>query len=256
MLSAIVITKNEEQMIGDCLKSLKFADEKILIDTGNTDKTNVIATKLGWKIFTSHGTNFSDFRNDGLSHAKGEWILYLDADERLTPESISEVQKTITDFVPDTGVFALPRTNYYLGKNLKYGGWGDEYIIRLFKRTHLSGWKNPLHEEPVFTGAVKKLTQPFIHISHRDLTSMLKKTIQYTDYEAQLRFNSGHPHMTWWRFFRVMFTEFYHRFVQLSAWKDGTVGVIEGLYQVFNMFIIYARLWELQVTHAKKSSHH
>jgi len=84
---------------------------------------------------------------------------------------------------------------------------------------------------------------------------MLGKTIQYTDYEAKLRFQSGHPPVTWWRFFRVMFTEFWHRFVSLSAAKDGRVGIIEGMFQVFNMFVIYARLWEMQVTHAQKSSH-
>lgn len=243
-------------MIADCLKSLEFADEKILVDTGNTDSTNSIAEKMGWKVYKSQGKNFSEFRNDGLKQSHGDWILYLDADERLTSDSISEIKSLVkTPGDADVGAFALPRTNYYLGKNLLHGGWGNEYIVRLFKKTHLSAWKNPLHEEPVFSGSLKKLTHPFIHISHRDLTSMLGKTIQYTDYEAKLRFQSGHPPVTWWRFFRVMFTEFWHRFVSLSAAKDGRVGIIEGMFQVFNMFVIYARLWEMQVTHAQKSSH-
>lgn len=251
MLTAIVITLNEEKMIGDCLKSLQFADEIIVLDTGNTDRTNEIANGYKAKIIKYSGSpNYSAWRNFATKEAKGDWLLYVDSDERVTPELESEILKAVSG----TGLnsaYAIPRRNIYLGKELKYGGWGGDYVIRLIKKSALIKWVNPLHEQPEFRGSLSKLNSKFIHISHRDLTSMIQKTLVFTKHEAQLRFDSGHPEMTWWRFFRVMATEFWIRFVKLSAWKDGTVGVIDGIFQVFNTFIIYARLWEMQ--HAKST---
>lgn len=251
MLTAIVITLNEEKMIGDCLKSLQFADEIIVVDTGNTDKTNAIAKKYKSKIIKYSGPrDYSAYRNCATKEARGDWLLYVDSDERVTPELESEIKKTISG----TGLypaFAIPRRNIYLGKELKHGGWGGDYVTRLIKKSALIKWINPLHEQPEFKGDLSKLNSKLIHISHRDLTSMLQKTLVFTKHEARLRFESGHPKMTWWRFLRVMATEFWFRFITLSAWKDGTVGVIDGIFQVFNTFIIYARLWEMQ--HAKSS---
>lgn len=246
MLSAIVITKNEEAMIGDCLKSLQFANEIIVVDTGNTDKTNEIAKKFKAKIAKSSGSDYSQFRNDGAKAAKGDWILYVDADERVSPELKREIQDILHEAPSEAGVFALPRKNYYLGKLLVHGGWGSDYVIRLFRKKSLARWVGALHEQPEYKGELIKLGHFLIHHSHRGLYSMTEKTLSFTGYEAELRLENGHPPMSWWRFFRVMFTEFWLRFVKLGAWKDGTEGIIDGLFQVYNSFIIYARLWELQ----------
>ena len=129
---------------------------------------------------------------------------------------------------------------------MHHGGWGNDYVIRLFLKKNLTEWKNPLHEEPVFTGELGKLQNSLVHFSHRDLSSMLEKTLGFTNYEAQLRYEANHPRVIWWRFLRVMLTEFWLRFVKLSAWRDRIEGVIDGMFQVFNSFIIYARLWEIQ----------
>jgi (heptosyl)LPS beta-1,4-glucosyltransferase len=245
MLSAIVITKNEEQMITGCLESLSFADEIIVVDSGSTDSTNALAKKTGAKIFKSTGVNYSQFRETGMTAASGDWLLYVDADERVSPELQNEIIATISGSPSDL-VFALPRTNIYLGKQMNHGGWGGDSVIRLFHRTALSGWQGVLHEQPVYRGNLKKLSHSLIHHSHRDLESMTDKTLVFTKYEAKLRFDAHHPKMTWWRFFRVMFTEFWHRFISLVAWRDGPRGIIDGLFQVYNTFIIYALLWEMQ----------
>ena len=245
MLSAIIITKNEEKIIGDCLISLKFSDEIIVVDTGNIDKTNEIATSHKAKIIKSVGKDYSQFRNDGLKAAKGDWILYVDADERTTPLLKNEIEHIISSYETKSA-YAIPRQNIYLGKQMHYGGWGNDYVVRLFLKKNLTEWKNPLHEEPVFAGELEKLQNYLVHFSHRDLSSMLEKTLSFTNYEAQLRYEANHPLVVWWRFLRVMLTEFWLRFVKLSAWRDGTEGVIDGIFQVFNSFIIYARLWEIQ----------
>ncbi len=246
MLTGIVITKNEEKMIGDCLDSMSFCDELLVIDNGNTDRTNAIAKSKKARVIVSHGTDYSQIRNDGLKAARGDWVLYVDADERVLPALQSDIHSVISSPSQNFSAYKISRSNIFLGRKMNYGGWGGEYIIRLFKKSDLQAWENPLHEQPKFSGQLGTINSHLLHYSHRDLSSMLEKTIEFTLYEAKLRFDMGHPQMTWWRFFRVMFTEFWLRFVKLSAWRDGTEGVIDGLFQVFNTFIIYARLWEMQ----------
>lgn len=250
-LSGIVITKNEEQMIRDCLISLSFVDELIVVDTGNTDRTNEIAEELGARVVKSTGNDYSKFRNDGLAESTGNWILCVDADERVTPLLRNEIIDTLDKTSEKVSAYDLPRNNIFLGKVMSHGGWGGDFVTRLFKRSELKGWHNALHEQPEYSGKLGKLANSLIHFSHRDLSSMLDKTLFFTSFESKLRFDSRHPAIVTWRFVRVMLSEFYLRFVKLSAWKDGTEGVIDGMFQVFNTFIIYARLWEMQLQNEK-----
>jgi (heptosyl)LPS beta-1,4-glucosyltransferase len=248
MLSIVVIAKNEERMIKDCLLSAQFADELIVVDSGSTDKTLEISKSLGAKVISIKGQDYSEFRNMGLKSARGEWIFYLDADERISPLLRQEILQIASSKPTNFFTYAVPRKNMYLGKSMSHGGWGNDYVIRFFFREYLHHWKNPLHEEPVYEGKLDFLKHELIHFSHRDLSSMLDKTLGFTAYEADLRFNAGHPPVVWWRLFRVMLTEFWHRFIRLSAWRDGPEGIIDGLFQVYNMFVIYARLWEMQIS--------
>ena len=245
-LSAIVITRNEEIMVGECLLSLKdLADEIIVVDTGNTDSTNEIAKSFGAKIVTTSGQDYSHFRNTGLQAAKGDWVLYVDADERVTPLLKKEIEQIISS-IASNSVFQIPRKNIYLGQEMHFGGWGHDKVIRLFPKSALTKYQGQLHEQPVYSGELKTTNNELIHYSHRDLSSMLDKTLVFTQYEAQLRLAASHPAVVWWRFLRVMATEFWLRFVKLSAWRDGMEGIIDGIFQIFNSFVIYARLWELQ----------
>jgi len=244
MLTSIVITKNEEQMIEDCLLSLKFCDEILVVDTGNTDKTNEIAKNCKAKIVSSSGKDYAKFRNDGLAAAKGDWVLYIDADERVTPLLRNEIKyKTKLEAA---SAYAIPRQNIYLGKEMCYGGWSNDYVIRLFQKNKLKKWVHPLHEEPEYEGALEKLENKIVHMSHRDLISMLNKTLEFTSFESRLRLAANHPSIVAWRIVRIMCSEFWLRFIKLSAWRDGVEGIIDGMFQVFNSFVIYARLWEMQ----------
>ena len=248
MLSAIVITLNEETMIGDCLLSVKFADEIIVVDSGNTDNTNRIAKINGAKIVRSiPGGGYSQYRNDGLKAAKGDWILYVDADERVTPLLKQEIAQTISS-ISKYSAYEIPRRNFYLGHEMFFGGWGNDKVIRLFKRDKLHQYTNTLHEQPEVDGEIGLLKNSLIHFSHRDLESMLDKTLLFTGFESELRLKANHLPVVSWRLIRVMATEFWHRFISLQAWRDGTEGIIDGMFQAFNMFIIYARLWEAQIT--------
>ena len=142
MLTTIVITKNEQEMIGDCLQSLQFADEIIVIDNGSTDSTNHIAQKMGAKIIKSQSTSFSGARNDGLAAAMGDWILYVDADERVSPELQLEIKSIMAD-KSSPAAYDIPRRNFYLGREMHYGGWGNDSVIRLFQKKNLGNCKLP-----------------------------------------------------------------------------------------------------------------
>lgn len=245
-LSIIIIAKNEEEIIGDCLKSAKWADEIVLVDSGSSDKTPQIAQKYGAKIISlpSKKLEFAKWRNAGLKAAKGDWVFYLDADERVTPELQKEIEKAIGDTKYVT--YAIPRRNYYLGREMHYGGAWPDYVKRLYQKNKLKRWVGKLHEEPVFEGKMGRLKNPLIHITHRDLTSMLTKTIAWTKIEAELLYRAEHPPVVWWRFFRMMATKFFERIIKLNGWRDGTEGWINAIFETFNTFIIYARLWERQ----------
>jgi len=250
-LSIIIITKDEEKMIGDCLESIKWADEIVLVDSGSTDKTVEIAKKYGAKIttFLSKTPNYAEWRNKGLQETKGDWVFYLDADERVTPHLKEEIKSSIINHQPSIIAYAIPRCNFYLGRKMHYGGAWPDYVKRLFKKDKLKGWEGRLHEEPTFSGGegeLGHLKEPMIHLTHRDLSSMVEKTRKWSKIEAELLYRAGHPPVTWWRILRIMLTEFWQRGVKLQGWRDGTVGWIEIIFQMFSRFITYARLWEMQ----------
>ena len=130
MISAVIITKNEEKMLPDCLKSLSWVDEIVVIDTGNTDSTNEIARKHKAKVVKYDGpANFSGWRNRGLTEAAGEWILYIDADERIPEELKNEIQRIIVE--TNLSAFSIPRRNNLLGHNMKHGGWWPDRPVSL-----------------------------------------------------------------------------------------------------------------------------
>lgn len=241
-LSAIVLTKNEERQIEGCLESVcQLADEIVVVDSGSTDKTLEIVRKYTNKIYTDKSDDFSAKRNLGLEKAGGEWILYIDADERVTPELQKEIAETAKS--GEDVAYFIPRKNFYLGN---YEWPYIEKIERLFKKEKLANWKGKLHESPIIVGSVGELKNHLVHYTHRDLSSMVKKTIEWSKIEAELRFEAGHPPVNWWRFPRVMLTAFWDSYIKQGGWKVGTVGIVESLYQAFSIFVTYARLWELQ----------
>lgn len=245
LLSSIIIAKNEEEMIADCIDSLSFCDEIVLIDNNSTDRTVEIAKHLGARIIKGETDDFSELRNTGLKNAKGKWILYVDADERVTEALKQEIIEKIHEKNPLFNAYSVRRKNFYLGNF----AWPEvEEIVRLFKKTDLEGWFGKLHESPRFSGVSGKLEEYLNHYTHRNLTYMVSKTNKWSEIEATLRFDAHHPKMSWWRFPRVMATAFFTSYVKQKGYKVGTAGLIESMFQAYSMFITYAKLWEKQQT--------
>jgi len=249
-ISIVILAGNEEAMIGDCLKSCRWADQIILVAANSTDNTVKIAKKIvpAIKIIQTtdeYNKNFSKWRNLGFRVSHTDWILYVDADERLTAPLIREIKTIINDKQPLLW-YVIPRANHYLGQRVKHGGSYPDYVKRLFQTQKLQGWQGDLHEEPIIKGKPGYLKSDLLHYTHRDLSSMLQKTNAWTDMEAEALFKDNHPPIVWWRILRMMATKFFQRLIKQSMWKDGSVGWISVIFETFNTFIIYAKLWQLQ----------
>jgi len=249
-ISIIILAGNEESMITDCLKSCKWVEEIILVAANSTDNTVSLAQKtfpkiLVTKTFDEYNKNFSKWRNLGYKSATKKWVLYIDADERITPKLKTEIINTIKSKI-NISYYAIPRANFFLGQRVKYGQTYPDYVKRLFLKEKFNGYKGVLHEQPIISGEMGYLKHDILHYTHRDLASMVNKTLVWTDIEAQALFKSGHPPVVWWRFIRMILTKLYERIVKQKMWKDGQVGWISAIFESYNTFLIYARLWELQ----------
>lgn len=247
-ISAVVLVRNEEEVIIDCLESVKWTDEIMIVDHQSAGKTLEIIKKAEKAkiVKAPEETTFADRRNLGAKTATGKWLLYVDADERVTPVLKEEIKKIITD-PGGFSAFAIPRRNIRLTKELKHGGWWPDYVLRLIKKDKLITWEGELHEQPKIDGEVGKLKEAFVHFSHRgSFENKLQNTINWSKIEAQRMFNANHPPMTIPRFLSAMWREFYYRMIKHQAFRDGTEGIMEAFYQVFSVFISYARLWEIQ----------
>ena len=258
-ISAIIIARNEEKMLEDCLRSVSWADERILVDTGSTDKTAELAKRLGARVVETKDGDFSKWRNLGAKEATGDWLLYVDADERVTPELRAEIVSTINSqqsTISNYTAHAIPRRNFLLGHEMHWGGWWPDYVLRLIRKDALIQWEGKLHEQPKIKGEVGKLKNPLIHITHRSLSEMVEKTNNWSEIEAQLLFKSHHPKMTWWRFFSVAFREFWYRGILNLGFLDGPVGIIEIIYQMYSRMITYAKLWEMQINNKPLTINH
>jgi glycosyltransferase involved in cell wall biosynthesis len=241
LLSVIVIARNEESRIARCLASASWADEKIVIDNGSTDETSREAKKCGAAVFEEKNHDFSKIRELGAKRAAGEWLLYIDADETVTPGLRDEILAVIGSKTA-TNAFFVPRQNYYLGEL-----WPtQDGMVRLIRKNALVKWEGALHEHAVVKGETGTLRNYFIHSTHRTLEEMVQKTNEWSVVEAKLRFEHHHPSISWWRLLRVMLTAFMHSYITEGGWKIGGVGWIESVYQAFSMFITYAKLWEMQ----------
>lgn len=245
MLSIIILTHNEEDVIGKCLKSLgDLGNEVIVVDSDSTDATQEIAKKHNAKIVEHTFVDFSAQRNFALEHARGDFVLYIDADEQITPDFIQEVKTAVDEYMPESevGGWYIRRKTYYFGKN-----WGfTDSVQRLFLKKNLLRWDGVVHETSKIEGKFGVINAPILHFTHRNLSQMIEKTNKWSNYEAELRFRAHHPEMSFWRFVRVMITGFARSYFKEKGWKNGTRGMVESMYQAFSMFITYAKLWELQ----------
>lgn len=242
--TAIVLSKNEESMISACIDCLQWCNQIIVVDDGSTDETPLIAESKGAQVINFKHKSFARRREEGLKRAKTDWIIYVDSDERVTPTLAKEIM--VNAETGEAAALRLRRSNIYFGQALKNGGWGDDYVTRVFKKDALSGWKGDIHESPVFSGLETTLKTSLVHLTHRDTISGLYKTASWTPMEAEALFNANISPVTFWTLMRKGGMEFIRRIVFKKGYKDGSVGLIEASIQAINRVLVYIQVWELQ----------
>lgn len=243
-ISALILARNEEEMIKDCLSQLSFVDEIVVLDQGSRDKTLEIVKKYTKKIFTTTNDSFAKNREILATHANGKWLLYIDADERLDEQVIREIKKAVSQ--DQYQAFYFPRKNIVLGKWLRHGGWSPDYVPKLFRKSALTGWRGQVHESPQVSGKFSYFNYPLTHLTARSLSSMLGKTIKWAKVEANLAYEADHPKVTMLKVIWASAKEFFRRYFIKLGLLDGFIGFVEALYQALHQAAVLVYLWELQ----------
>ncbi len=244
-ITVIIPTRDDGDVIADAIRSVKtIAEEVLVVDANNDNKTHDIAVKLGARVIKHHFKDFSDQRNYAILNATTPWVFYLDSDERATPEFCSEIQEVVARYDEESNIggFFINRKTFYFGHDWHF----EDRVQRLFYRKKFIEWKGKVHETPHIKGEYGVIASPVLHFTHRNLSQMVRKTNEWSEYEAKLRFESSHPPIVAWRFIRVMTSEFVNSYIKNKGYKNGTYGLIEAIYQAFSIFITYAKLWEMQ----------
>ena len=168
-ITGIVLTYNSQQTLESALKSIGFCREIIVVDQESTDQTRTIARQHGAKVIEGGEPSFAKRRNLGLHAATQSWLFYLDSDEVVTPSLAQEIKQVVESH--RDGVYLIKRRNFFLGREMY-----QDRVERLFARDRLHGWAGVVHEHPLIEGERLSITQPLIHRTHTDITSMLAKT--------------------------------------------------------------------------------
>ena len=215
-LSVILITKNEEADLPACLESVAFADETIIVDNGSTDRTREIAEQFGSKFYTEEWHGFGPQKNIALSKAECDWVFSIDADE-VVPEKLAvEIKRTIEN--PDFDGYDIPRKTTFCGKKVRFGDWGGDKVLRLFKNGKGEFTNDQLHERVVVDGEPGKLKHAMIHHSVSSIKDAKDKMVSYAQISAIGRQGSSFKAITrgGWTFFRS--------YILLFGWLDGWTG--------------------------------
>lgn len=248
LISAVINVRNEAENLRKCLKSIKnFADEIIVVDMHSTDGSDRIAAEFGASVYSYRWTKVVEpARNFALSKATGKWIILLDPDEYLNKTLKAEL-KNITRR-SDVDWVKIPRKNIVFGKWLRHSRSWPDYLIRFFRKNHVT-WSKKIHSQPVTKGNgltildTEKLA--IRHHNYENVTQFVTRAIRYSSVQADELKNDGYKLKTS-DFILKPIQEFNSRFFAAEGYKDGIHGLIFSLLQTFAIALIYIRLWEKQ----------
>ncbi|HAT39498.1 glycosyltransferase family 2 protein [Polynucleobacter necessarius] len=244
-LSVILITRNEEVNLDDCLASLEgIAQQIVVVDTNSSDRTLEIAQKHGALVSQpSDWSGFGPQKNRALDLATGEWVLSLDADERLTPALKSEILTAIHHSA-NINCFAIPRLSWYCGRFIRHSGWSPDYVDRLFKRGTARFSDDLVHERLIPAGQVAKLENPMLHYSFMNYSQVLQKLDRYSTASAEQAFAKGKTSSPLkavlhgaWAFFRT--------YILRSGFLDGPQGFALAISNGQGTYYRYIKVWHL-----------
>ena len=244
-LSAIVITKNEEANLERCLRSVDWADEIIVVDSGSTDRTVEIARSFSAKVFIPEWKGFGPAKQYALEQASGDWILSIDADEEVSFTLRGEVVELLKK-EPDCGGYYIPRKTQFLGKWILHSGWYPDYVLRLFKKS--TGRFTPalVHEKVEVEAATGRLNNPLLHYSYPTLEDYVRKLDQYSTLGATELFQTGKRCTTYCLIIKPVLS-FFRKLIFQKGWRDGWEGFLIASLTSAGTLLKYAKLRSLYI---------
>lgn len=254
MLSAVVLTLNEQKHLPDCLASLRWADETVVFDSFSADRTEQIAREHGARFIQHAFANYAAQRNAALDAVQADWIFFVDADERIPPPLAAEIQDLtgLGQPVRSEVGWWVPRHNYLFGKLTLHAGWYPDYQLRLLRRGRARyDPERHVHELVRLDGTEGYLQNPLIHLNYETVDEFIKKQHGYARYDAGILYAEGNrarPH----NFILQPIRQFYWREVTLGGWRDGWHGLRLSLLMARFQFVVYRYLREME--RAEKSS--
>jgi glycosyltransferase involved in cell wall biosynthesis len=244
LISVNIICKNEEENLEDCISSVLWADEIIVVDGESTDKSVDIARKYTNNIYINKWEGFAKQRSYALGKSTKDWVLVLDADERCSPELKEEIISILDSNNIVFNGFRVPRKNYFLGKWIKHGGWYPGYQYRFFNRNFTTITDRLVHEGYVIDGQIGTLKSDILHYTVQSVFDFMKRVNKYSSLQAEeksirktVKFND-----LLLRPVAAFFVQFFIR----GGFKDGIHGLMVTNFDVITNMLTYMKIWELQ----------
>jgi len=242
-LSVITLTLNEARNLSDCLAGVQWADELIVVDSGSTDGTLEIARTFTQNIFTIDWKGYGAARNFALGKAHGDWILWLDADERVTAELAGEIRSLLADPPPGVTAYSIARRAYFLGRWIKHSGWYPSRVVRLFRIGSGRFSETRVHEQLHVDGKVVHTKHDLLHFTDPDLFHYLHKFNRYTTLAAGDMETAGRRFRLIDVVLRPAF-QFVKMYILRQGFRDGLEGFMLAVLSSAYVFTKYAKLWE------------
>jgi (heptosyl)LPS beta-1,4-glucosyltransferase len=242
-IAAVVITKNEAHNIGACLGSLRWVHELIVVDAGSTDRTVEIVREHTSRVFIRSWPGFGPQKNYGIDRATADWILIVDADERVTDGLREEIIRSIEGAPDDVAGFEIPRRNVFYGRWIQGGGLYPDRQLRLFRRQVGRYDDVLLHEHLAVRGRIDRLTAPLDHYSMQTIKDHVRKMMRYTTLGAQEKLKTRSK-VTALDIAGSHLVTIVKTYIFRKGYRDGIHGVIVALFAGLHTFVKYAKAWE------------
>ena len=246
-LSVVIITLNAASQLEDCLKSARFADDIVVVDSGSTDGTQNLAMRYGARVIDQSWLGFGPQKQFAVESARHDWVLCLDADERVSPELQASIECALQQTT--SGAFRFPRCNRFLGRYLKHGEGYPDWSLRLFDRRHARWSDDAVHEKVVTDATVGTLDGDLLHDSAETLTAYLTKQNRYTTLAAEMALQAG-KRATFGRIAFSPIVRFIKFYLIRQGFRDGLPGLIHIAIGCSNSFFKYAKMLERQKSDA------
>jgi glycosyltransferase involved in cell wall biosynthesis len=243
-LSVAIITYNEEANLQEALESVKWVDEIVVVDAHSTDRTVEIARAYTDRVFVRAWPGFVAQKNFAVEQTGHEWVLSLDADERLSPTLQEEIQALCGSGMT-ADAYSMPRRAYFLGRWIAHSGWYPDYKIRLFRKSHGRWQGGAVHESVQVTGVVGYLRGDLLHYPYRDLAHNLQTIDRYSTFGAEKLYAAGRR-AHWYDVTLRPAGTFLKKYILRQGFRDGYPGLVIATLTAYGNFAKYAKLWELQ----------